>query len=109
MDERYLAMHVREKGLLVFSACSHAGIVNVLLDARNASPEVPLYGVLGGLHLSGAAMERRIAETVAELKAFQLRQIMPAHCTGWRALHALLNAFGEAVVTPCAVGSRYTF
>jgi 7,8-dihydropterin-6-yl-methyl-4-(beta-D-ribofuranosyl)aminobenzene 5'-phosphate synthase len=109
MDERYVAVHVREKGLLVFSACSHAGIVNVLLDARDAFPEVPLYGVLGGLHLSGAAMEQRIAETVAQLKAFELRQIMPAHCTGWRALHALLNAFGEGIVTPCAVGSRYMF
>jgi 7,8-dihydropterin-6-yl-methyl-4-(beta-D-ribofuranosyl)aminobenzene 5'-phosphate synthase len=109
MDERYLAVQVRGKGVLVFSACSHAGIVNVLLDARDAFPEVPLYRVLGGLHLSGAAVEQRIPGTVAELKAFQLRQIMPAHCTGWRALHALLNAFAEAVVTPCAVGSRYTF
>jgi 7,8-dihydropterin-6-yl-methyl-4-(beta-D-ribofuranosyl)aminobenzene 5'-phosphate synthase len=76
MDERYLAVHVREKGFLVFSACSHAGIVNVLLDARDAFPDVPLYGVLGELHLSGAAMEQRIAGTVAELKAFQLRQRM---------------------------------
>jgi len=33
----------------------------------------------------------------------------PAHCTGWRALWALLNTFGESVVTPCAVGSRFTF
>ena len=109
MDERYLAVQVRGKGLIVFSACSHAGIVNVLLDVREVFPDIPLYGVLGGLHLSGAAMEQRIPETVTHLKAFQLQQIMPAHCTGWRALHALLNEFGEAVVTPCAVGSRYTF
>src|SRR5262249_39548114 len=34
MDERYLAVHVRDKGLVVFSSCSHAGIVNVLLHAR---------------------------------------------------------------------------
>jgi len=109
MDERYVAVHVREKGLIVFSACSHAGIINVLLNAREVFPDVPLYGVLGGLHLSGAAMERLIPDTVTHLKAFALQQIMPAHCTGWRALHALLNAFGESVVTPCAVGSRLTF
>ena len=36
MDERYLAVHVRDKGLVVFSACSHAGVVNVLTDARRA-------------------------------------------------------------------------
>jgi 7,8-dihydropterin-6-yl-methyl-4-(beta-D-ribofuranosyl)aminobenzene 5'-phosphate synthase len=109
MDERYVAVQVRGKGLIVFSACSHAGIINVLLNARQMFPDVPLYGVLGGLHLAGAAMEPLIPNTVAHLKQFELQQIMPAHCTGWRALHALLSEFGEARVTPSAVGSRFTF
>jgi 7,8-dihydropterin-6-yl-methyl-4-(beta-D-ribofuranosyl)aminobenzene 5'-phosphate synthase len=109
MDERYVAVHVRGKGLIVFSVCSHAGIVNVLLDAREAFADVPLFGVLGGLHLSGAAMERLIPDTVTHLRQFALQQIAPAHCTGWRAQWALLNAFGESVVTPSAVGSRFTF
>jgi 7,8-dihydropterin-6-yl-methyl-4-(beta-D-ribofuranosyl)aminobenzene 5'-phosphate synthase len=109
MDERYVAVHVQAKGVIVFSACSHAGIINVLLNAREVFPDVPLYGVLGGLHLAGAAMERLIPDTMAHLKQFELQQIMPAHCTGWRALHALLNEFGEAMVTPSAVGSRFTF
>jgi 7,8-dihydropterin-6-yl-methyl-4-(beta-D-ribofuranosyl)aminobenzene 5'-phosphate synthase len=109
MDERFVAVQVRHKGLIIFSACSHAGIVNVLLHARQVCPEVPLYGVLGGLHLAGAAMERLIPDTVEHLKQFALQQIMPAHCTGWRALWALLNAFGASVVTPSAVGSRFTF
>jgi len=109
LDERYVAVNVQGKGLIVFSACSHAGIINVLLNAREAFPDVPLYGVLGGLHLAGAAMERLIPETMAHLQQFALQQIMPAHCTGWRALWALLNTFGESVVTPSAVGSRFTF
>jgi len=109
MDERFLAVHVRDKGLLIFSSCSHAGVVNVLLHAREVFPGVPLYGVLGGLHLAGEGPERAIPETVEHLKPFALRQIMPAHCTGWRALHALLREFGESVITPCAVGSRFAF
>src|SRR6266704_3164937 len=109
LDERYVAVNVQGKGLIVFSSCSHAGIVNVLLNAREAFPDVPLYGVLGGLHLAGAAMERLIPDTMAHLQQFALQQIMPAHCTGWRALWALLNTFGESVVTPSAVGSRFTF
>lgn len=109
MDERFVAVHVREKGLLVFSSCSHAGIVNVLLHARQVFPGVPLYGVLGGLHLAGAAMELLIPDTMAHLQQFALQQIMPAHCTGWRALCALAHTFGESVVTPSAVGSRFTF
>ena len=109
LDERYVAVHVRDKGLIVFSSCSHAGIVNVLLHAREVFSEVPLYGILGGLHLSGVAMERLIPDTMAHLEQFELHQIMPAHCTGWRAVYALLNTFGESVVTPSAVGSRFTF
>ena len=109
LDERFVAVNVHGKGLIVFSACSHAGIVNVLLHAHQVCADIPLYGVLGGLHLAGAAMERLIPDTMAHLQQFALQQIMPAHCTGWRALYALVHAFGESVVTPCAVGSRFTF
>jgi len=109
MDERFLAVQIRGKGLLIFSSCSHAGVINVLLHARSRFPDVPLYGVLGGLHLSGAAMEPLIPATVEALKQFNLEQIMTAHCTGWRAVSALVQAFGEVAVTPCAVGSRFSF
>jgi 7,8-dihydropterin-6-yl-methyl-4-(beta-D-ribofuranosyl)aminobenzene 5'-phosphate synthase len=109
MDERYLAAHVRGKGLVVFSACSHAGVVNVLTDVRRTFPGVAIHALFGGFHLSGTAMEARIPETTAGLRPFGLAQIVPAHCTGWRALQALVNAFGEPVVSPAAVGSRYTF
>lgn len=54
-------------------------------------------------------MERLIPDTMAHLQQFALPQIMPAHCTGRRALWALLNTLGESVVTPCAVGSRFMF
>jgi 7,8-dihydropterin-6-yl-methyl-4-(beta-D-ribofuranosyl)aminobenzene 5'-phosphate synthase len=109
MDERYLAVNVRDKGLIVFSACSHAGVVNVVLDARKVFPDTPVYGVFGGLHLVGETMERIIPDTVTNLQKLAPKQIMPAHCSGWRALHALLNAFGESVITPSSVGNRYTF
>ncbi len=58
---------------------------------------------------SSAPWKKSFLETVENLKQFELKQIIPAHCTGFRALHALLNAFGEAVVVPSDVGSRYTF
>jgi 7,8-dihydropterin-6-yl-methyl-4-(beta-D-ribofuranosyl)aminobenzene 5'-phosphate synthase len=108
MDERYLVANLRGKGLLVFSACSHAGVVNVLLDARKTFPGIPIYGVLGGLHLVGS-LEKIIPDTIESLKLFDLKQIVPAHCTGFRALVALVNAFGDSVVVPSDVGSRYIF
>lgn len=105
MDERFVSVHVKNRGQFVFSACSHAGIVNVLSHARSVFPSVPLYGVMGGLHLSGVT-EKIIPETVGELKRFGLGLVAPGHCTGWRALTAMARAFGDELV-PSAVGKRY--
>lgn len=66
-DERFLAAHVRGRGLTVLSACSHAGIVNACLGALAAAPGVPVDLVLGGYHLAGATMESRIPDTVRDL------------------------------------------
>jgi 7,8-dihydropterin-6-yl-methyl-4-(beta-D-ribofuranosyl)aminobenzene 5'-phosphate synthase len=107
MDERFVAVHVKGRGQFVFSACSHAGIVNVLTHARQASPSVGLYGAMGGLHLSGST-EKIIPDTVADLKRFGLSVLAPGHCTGWRALSLLAREFGEELV-PSAVGKRYVF
>jgi 7,8-dihydropterin-6-yl-methyl-4-(beta-D-ribofuranosyl)aminobenzene 5'-phosphate synthase len=108
MDERWIAVHIKGKGIFVLSACSHAGIVNVLKHARATFPGVPLHGVMGGLHLSGAN-EKIIPQTVDAMKDFQLTTIAAGHCTGWRALSALAAAFGDKVLAPSAVGKRYTF
>lgn len=106
MDERFLAVHVRGKGLVVFSACSHAGIVNVLHHARATFPGVKLHAVIGGFHLSGPT-EAIIPDTVRDLGGFGLELMIPAHCTGWRALNALERAYGETIVVPSAVGKRF--
>lgn len=107
MDERMLVVHVRDLGLIVFSACSHAGIVNVCTDVRRLFPEIPIHAVMGGLHLGGV-MEKIIPQTVEGLKPFDIRYIITGHCTGWRALHALADAFGDRV-SQSAVGTTYTY
>ena len=107
MDERFLAVRVRDKGIVVFTACSHAGVVNVLSHARESFSSTQLYAVAGGFHLS-AANEKIIPETVQDLRSFGLSVVAPGHCTGWRATHALVTSFGEGVVAPSAVGKTYT-
>ena len=109
MDERFLAVNVKDKGLVVFSACSHAGVVNVLTHAAGVFGGVPLHAVMGGFHLAGPGMEQRIAETVRDMRDFELDLIVPGHCTGFRAVHALLNEFGDGVVVPSAVGRFHVF
>jgi 7,8-dihydropterin-6-yl-methyl-4-(beta-D-ribofuranosyl)aminobenzene 5'-phosphate synthase len=107
MDERMVVAHVRDLGLIVFSACSHAGIVNVCTQVETLFPHIPIHCVMGGLHLGGV-MERIIPETVAALQPFGIKHIIAGHCTGWRALHALASAFGDAV-SQSAVGTSYRF
>lgn len=107
MDERMLVVQVRDLGLIVFSACSHAGIVNVCTHASMVFAGTPIYAILGGLHLGGV-MERIILETVEGLRPFKIPHIITGHCTGWRALHALADAYGPAV-SESAVGTTYTF
>ena len=108
LDERYIAVNVKDLGIVVFSACSHSGIVNVLTDAANISSPIPLYAVMGGLHLSGPTYEPLIARTVEDIAQFNLKRLVVGHCTGWRALSALVEAFGDAVI-PEAVGHTHHF
>ena len=106
-DERALVVRVAGKGLVVFSACSHAGIVNVLHHVRASFPGERIFAAMGGLHLSGEN-EDAISATTRDLADFELTHLFPAHCTGWRAISALERAFGEPMVAPAAVGKLYT-
>ncbi len=108
MDERSVAVHVAGRGLIVFSACSHAGIINVMTHARNQHPTLPIHTIMGGLHLSGEN-EKVIPNTVEALKPFAVTTIAAGHCTGWRAIVALAGAFGPSCLAPLAVGKRFTF
>ncbi len=105
LDERFLVADVKGKGLVIVTGCSHAGVVNICRHARDLFPHTPFYALVGGLHLV-YPNEDLIEATIAALKPFGLRVIIPGHCTGWRAVHAFVSAFGEHAVDPLAVGSR---
>ena len=107
MDERFLAVNIVRKGLVVLTACSHAGVINVLKHARKCFSGTPIYAVIGGFHLAGAN-EAIIPQTVEGLREFNLSIIAAGHCTGWRAVTSMVNAFGDTVVNPSVVGKHYT-
>ena len=108
MDERYIAAQVRGRGVSVFSACSHAGIVNACLGAKKYFPDSPIDAVLGGYHLAGKAMEARIDSTVQDLLTrIEPKLVAPGHCTGWRAKARLADTFSPGRYAPSVVGTMY--
>ena len=68
--------------------------------------ESKMYGLFGGFHLNGPLFEPLIDRVCADLAELQPSLVVPAHCTGWRAQHALARTFGTAYVPDC-VGTRF--
>jgi 7,8-dihydropterin-6-yl-methyl-4-(beta-D-ribofuranosyl)aminobenzene 5'-phosphate synthase len=108
LDDQALIALVRGHGLVVLTGCGHAGIVNILRYARALTGEDRIHAVVGGFHLSGRAFEPIIAPTCDALAELAPDHLVPAHCTGWRAQHALAARFPDAFIPSC-VGTRFTF
>ncbi len=106
LDDQGFIVNIKEKGLLVITGCGHAGIVNICHYARRITKGRPLYAVMGGFHLNGPIFEPLIPRVLDDLSALAPSVVVPAHCTGWRAQHAMGARFGEAFI-PNSVGTRF--
>ncbi|HEX2323515.1 MAG TPA: MBL fold metallo-hydrolase, partial [Streptosporangiaceae bacterium] len=107
LDDQALIVNVASKGLLVITGCGHAGVVNICRYATRLARDQPLYAVIGGFHLQGPIFEPLIPKVLDDLAALSPGVLVPAHCTGWRAGHAMAVRFGEAYI-PNSVGTRYS-
>jgi 7,8-dihydropterin-6-yl-methyl-4-(beta-D-ribofuranosyl)aminobenzene 5'-phosphate synthase len=106
LDDQALIVDIKDKGLLVITGCGHAGIINICRYARQLTKERPLYAVMGGFHLNGPFFEPLIPRVLDDLNALAPSVLVPAHCSGWRAQHAMGARFGEAFI-PSSVGTRF--
>jgi 7,8-dihydropterin-6-yl-methyl-4-(beta-D-ribofuranosyl)aminobenzene 5'-phosphate synthase len=107
LDDQALIVNVASKGLLVITGCGHAGVVNICRYATRLARDQPLYAVIGEFHLQGPVFEPLIPKVLDDLAALSPGVLVPAHCTGWRAGHAMAVRFGEAYI-PNSVGTRYS-
>jgi 7,8-dihydropterin-6-yl-methyl-4-(beta-D-ribofuranosyl)aminobenzene 5'-phosphate synthase len=93
--EQALAVETNE-GLVVVTGCAHPGIVQMVRQAKEtADGEIAL--VMGGFHLGGAS-SGQIERIIADLRDLGVKRIAPCHCTGDKARHAFVDAFGEDAV-----------
>jgi 7,8-dihydropterin-6-yl-methyl-4-(beta-D-ribofuranosyl)aminobenzene 5'-phosphate synthase len=98
-----------ERGLVVISGCSHAGIINILDYARSKIRPAPIYAVIGGTHLFQLDDEH-LTWTAAKLKEFGLQNFLGAHCTGIEATYRIRDRCGLSRKTAAvaAVGGGFT-
>jgi 7,8-dihydropterin-6-yl-methyl-4-(beta-D-ribofuranosyl)aminobenzene 5'-phosphate synthase len=107
-DDQAVAVHVRDRGLVVLTGCSHAGVINVLRQAQRLTGVERIHALVGGLHLTGGIFEPLIPPTLDELVAIGPTWVVPGHCTGWVATHELARRMPQAYVQT-SVGTRLRF
>jgi len=84
LDDISVVANVRNKGLVIITGCSHAGIINILRQAMELTHCNRIEGIIGGLHLIDAP-EDRIKRTVEELCKLAPAWLYAGHCTGFKA------------------------
>jgi len=107
-DERFLMVNVKGKGIIMFTGCSHRGVVNASKESVNLlGGKVPLHAVVGGYHLA-ANDDVKVKNTVRDLKALDPKVLLPGHCSGWRVKFEIEREMPGRLV-PCSVGHRLLF
>jgi 7,8-dihydropterin-6-yl-methyl-4-(beta-D-ribofuranosyl)aminobenzene 5'-phosphate synthase len=105
-DDQALVTNVRGRGLVVITGCGHAGVINTILHARKLTGVERVYAVIGGFHLATSPLETVVWPTIEALVGLRPEVVVPTHCTGWRATHAIAAAFPDAFVQG-SVGTKY--
>jgi 7,8-dihydropterin-6-yl-methyl-4-(beta-D-ribofuranosyl)aminobenzene 5'-phosphate synthase len=108
LDDQALVANVRGRGLVLLTGCGHSGIVNILRYVKKLTGEDRIHAVIGGFHLSGPVFEKIIPPTCDAFAALAPDYLVPSHCTGWKATHALAARFPDAFIQN-SVGSRFAF
>jgi 7,8-dihydropterin-6-yl-methyl-4-(beta-D-ribofuranosyl)aminobenzene 5'-phosphate synthase len=98
-----LILVIREKdGLVVFTGCSHHGILNMIETVENQFKGEQIKAVIGGFHMMNP-MTKKMTEQLDEVirvgrtlfaKA-HLEKVFTGHCTGYKAFEVLKSQMGE--------------
>jgi 7,8-dihydropterin-6-yl-methyl-4-(beta-D-ribofuranosyl)aminobenzene 5'-phosphate synthase len=97
-EDQAVVIHVRDRGLVVVSGCSHAGSINILRHVRGLTGISQVHALIGGIHLTGGLFEPIIPRTVDELVAIGPDYVVPGHCTGWKAIHSIAARLPDAYI-----------
>ena len=90
MDDSAIAIS-SQKGLIIITVCSHAGICNIAEYAKEVAGVRKIFAVIGGFHLKCA--DETTGKTIEYFKKEKIEKIYPCHCTELPALSKFYEAF----------------
>jgi 7,8-dihydropterin-6-yl-methyl-4-(beta-D-ribofuranosyl)aminobenzene 5'-phosphate synthase len=104
LDDQSLIINLKDKGLVILTACSHPGIINIIRHSQKITGENKIYAVLGGFHFVGVK-EDIIQRTISEFEKINPTYLMPTHCTGFKAMNMISERMPEKFILS-SVGSK---
>jgi len=90
--------------LVVLTACSHNGLLNMVETVKTEFPEPPVKAVVGGFHLAalppfrGMSENERVVQEIGKaVLDCGIETTYTGHCTGKKAFEVLRGAMGDRV------------
>ena len=83
-------------GLILFTGCSHSGILNIIEAVTKKFPNVLIKAVFGGFHLSGLS-SKEVERIGKQMCNYPILRIYTGHCTGIKAYLILKSILGDKI------------
>ena len=87
LDDDSALVYKGKDGLFIITACSHSGICNIILNAKELFPNNKIVGIIGGFHL--LKVDEQLKETIKFLKEEKINDLYPCHCVSLYAKHLM--------------------
>ncbi len=108
IDERVLIFNLKDKGLCVFTACGHTGVINAMKYAQKLTGINKVHLIMGGFHLAPPEVSDRINPTIDDFSKLKPDFIITGHCTGAKTQAELTAKFPQQHMT-YGVGTVFNF
>jgi 7,8-dihydropterin-6-yl-methyl-4-(beta-D-ribofuranosyl)aminobenzene 5'-phosphate synthase len=100
-----IVMAIKENGkLIVFTGCSHNGILNMVDTVSKQFRGIPIKAVIGGFHLVAAppfnfmaGSRGEVADLAGSVLDYPIDVTYTGHCTGTKAFSILKAVMGERI------------
>ena len=98
-----LVVVIREEdGLVIFTGCSHHGVLNMVAAVTEAFPGESIKGLFGGFHLidlpvlnTMAGSKKSVREMGRALLDYPIERVYTGHCTGMKGYRLLKEVMAE--------------